>query len=349
MPDAKFLVCLTEKSIPACMENDACFDRIILSKDMWNGNFNRFIFKHAIVEASTAVKGQFFRFLFSAYPAEDCFIYLDPDCYVYGPFDELKEALAEAPIVLCPHLLHPGNIDMELSSTAHGVYNLGFLAVTNSPEAFRMIDWWAERLYLFCYDDIVNGVFTDQKWIDLVPCFFDAKIMHHYGYDLAPWGLLGCQITEENGIYYAQGQPIRFVHYSGFGPVAEQCMDKWLDENSGTFRKMYSEYARIHDKNDEDGISETVWSYSTFENGEPIPLEIRTAYRKDWDFMFSVENPFRCDAKFFYKHLPVPSPSKMSKIKQSFLYIKFRNAGITWRTEGFSGFVRKCLRKVLGK
>ena len=48
-----------------------------------------------------------------------------------------------------------------------------------------MINWWAERLYLFCYDDIQNGVFTDQKWIDLAPCFFDTYIFKHHGYDFA--------------------------------------------------------------------------------------------------------------------------------------------------------------------
>ena len=54
------------------------FDKVVLSKDMWNGNFNRYIFKHAIVEASTAVKGQFFRYLYTAYPDEAQFVYLDP-------------------------------------------------------------------------------------------------------------------------------------------------------------------------------------------------------------------------------------------------------------------------------
>ena len=65
---------------------------------------------------------------------------------------------------------------MELSSTAHGVYNLGFLAVSRSEEALKMLTWWAERLYLYCYDDMANGIFTDQKWIDLAPCFFNVKI-----------------------------------------------------------------------------------------------------------------------------------------------------------------------------
>ena len=87
IPDATFIVCMTERERIPAMESPY-FDKVVLSKDMWNGNFNRYIFKHAIVEASTAVKGQFFRYLYTAYPDEAQFVYLDPDCYVYSDFVE---------------------------------------------------------------------------------------------------------------------------------------------------------------------------------------------------------------------------------------------------------------------
>ena len=99
IPDAKFFVCLTETEKPEAM-NSPYFDEVILSKDMWNGNFNQFIYKHSIVEASTSVKGQFFRFLMQEHPEEDKFIYLDPDCYVYADFVELKKLLEPRPFIL---------------------------------------------------------------------------------------------------------------------------------------------------------------------------------------------------------------------------------------------------------
>ena len=33
----------------------------------------------------------------------------------------------------------------------------------------RFIDWWADRLRQFCYDEVPNGLFTDQRWVDLAP------------------------------------------------------------------------------------------------------------------------------------------------------------------------------------
>ena len=120
MSDVKFFVCMTEQSKEPYMESEF-FDKVILSKEMWKGNFNQFIYKHGIVEASTAVKARFFQYLMEIYNDETEFVYLDPDCFVYSDFSELREILKNRPIVLCPHLLQPGNIDMELSSTAHGV------------------------------------------------------------------------------------------------------------------------------------------------------------------------------------------------------------------------------------
>lgn len=291
IPDAKFFVCLTEREVPESM-NSPYFDEVVLSKDMWPGNFNRYIYKHAIVEASTSVKGHFFKYLIENHPEEDKFVYLDPDCYVYSDFVELRELLDTRPIVLCPHLLQPGNIDMELSSTAHGVYNLGFLGVNRSEEAVKFINWWADRLYLFCYDDILRGIFTDQKWIDLAPCFFDVEVFKHRGYDFATWSLLDCGLVEENGEYFVKGDPLRFIHFSGYGATAEKCMRDWLPEGDHAFKDLYKAYAEQHEKNNEDKVSKTPWTYSQYYSGEKIDDKLRVQYRSNNDVMFSIEDPF---------------------------------------------------------
>lgn len=292
IPDAKFFVCLTEREKDEKMDFP-CFDEVILSKDMWEGNFNQFIYKHSIVEASTAVKGQFFRYLFKSYPEENMFVYLDPDCYVYSDFIELKQLLEKRPIILCPHLLQPGNIDMELSSTAHGVYNLGFLAVNHSEEAEKFINWWADRLYLFCYDDIQKGIFTDQKWVDLAPCFFDVEILKHRGYDFATWSLLDCGMTNVGDNYFVKGDPLRFIHFSGYGRTIENCMKNWLPEGRHPFKVLYEKYCNLHENNNVDKVSLINWSYSTYYSGEEINDELRTLYRGNYDVMFSTEDPFK--------------------------------------------------------
>lgn len=335
IPYAKFFVCMTEREKTESMDFYA-FDEVVLSKDMWEGNFNRFIYKHAIVEASTAVKARFFQYLMNRFPNEEEFIYLDPDCYVYSDFVELREALKRKPVVLCPHLLQPGNIDMELSSTAHGVYNLGFLAVNHSKEAEEVINWWTERLYLFCYDDIQKGIFTDQKWMDLAPCFFDVEIFKHRGYDFAPWSLLDCGMTMENGKYYVKGDELRFIHFSGYGATAQKCMNDWLPEGAHPFRELYEKYSTLHEKNNEDGVSKTPWTYSSYYSGEMIDDSLRAKYRNDYDFMFSVDDPFGLSNEYIKSHL---------KKRKSFKRY-MASARYVLRKEGIKGLAKTIKEKI---
>ncbi len=342
IPDAKMILCLVEREIDPRIPADY-FDDIVLAKDAWEGNFDRFIFKHAIVEASTAVKGQFFRYLMDRFVDEDKFVYLDPDVYVYEDFPELKAELDQHPIVLCPHLLRPGNIDMELSSTAHGVYNLGFLGISRSEEGRKCVDWWAERLYLYCYDDIQRGIFTDQKWFDLAPCFFDVKIFKHHGYDFAPWSLMNCNVTkDDSNNYLVDGDPLRFIHFSGYGRCAEDCMTKWMPEEGKLFRELYEDYSVRHDRNDADKISKTPWGYASYTSGEHIEDCVRAAYRSNWDVMFLYENPFEHSNAEYRKLLGISDSGtvkKPSEIRRLFAKAKY-----TLKTKGIGGLARAFFR-----
>lgn len=334
IPDATFVVCLLEREAPV-KKMSTYFDLVVLAKGGWEGNFNQFIFKHTIVEASTSVKGQFFRYLYNLYPEENKFIYLDPDIYVYSDFSELRMLLENRPIILCPHLLEPGNIDMELSSTAHGVYNLGFLAVNRSIEAKKFIDWWAERLYMFCYEDISKGIFTDQKWIELAPCFFDVEILKHRGYDFATWSLLNCNMEEINGQVYVKGAPLRFIHYSGYGEVLDKCIREWLPDGDHPFKRLYKQYSAIHDANDFDGISKTRWSYGTYLSGEKIWDRARRVYRSDNNLMLSTDDPFNKNNRYFIRK------SKLYKLSSN--YAKAKNI---IRTKGFRKFCKMIWKKI---
>ena len=99
-------------------------------------------------------------------------------------------------------------------------------------------------------------------------------------------------MTFENGEYRVKGDPLRFIHFSGYGRVAEKCMNDWLPAGPHPFRDLYAAYSEKHEANNKDGISKTVWSYQTYESGEKIDDKLRLEYRGNYDLMFSMENPF---------------------------------------------------------
>lgn len=279
--DAIFVLCLVEREVPEVASGFADFDHVILAKDAGWEDFERFIFRHSIVEASTAVKPRFMIHLMERFADARKFVYLDPDVLVYSDFVELEALLDEHSIVLCPHLLRPGNIDMEISSLAHGAYNLGFLAVARSENAGRFLQWWADRLFLFCYDDKSRGIFTDQKWIDLVPCFFEAHVLKHHGYDFATWSLLGSRMERRDGGYLVNGDSLRFIHFSGLDSgMIDRAIGWWLTPDSGdVFPELYAAYRRLLDDMGQQELGRQPWSYACYHSGERIADAARVAYR----------------------------------------------------------------------
>ncbi len=282
-PGARFVLCLVEREVHPAAAAFPHFDEVVLAKDAGWDNFDAFMFRHSIVEASTAVKPRFMQYLVETHRDADKFVYLDPDVLVYSDLSELEALLDRESIVLCPHLLRPGNVDMEISSLAHGSYNLGFLAVSRSPNSAAFLQWWADRLFLYCYDDKSRGIFTDQKWIDLAPSFFDVHILKHHGYDFATWSLLGSDLRPAPGSgYSANGDPLRFIHFSGLDSgTIDKAIGWWLtDDNRATFASLYAEYKRLLAAHGQETLGRTPWSYATYADGRPIGRQARVAYRE---------------------------------------------------------------------
>src|SRR5216683_4319662 len=133
--------------------------------------FRSLAFKFDILELNTGVKPSFLKHLFAL--GADKVIYFDPDIYVFNSVELIYEALESASIVLTPHILSPTpDVEhvYEKGLLRTGVFNLGFVAVSNSAQGLSFLDWWEERCLKFGFQDLWAGLFVDQKWVDLVPC-----------------------------------------------------------------------------------------------------------------------------------------------------------------------------------
>lgn len=345
--DATFLVCLTERSIPEFafeMVREGDIDEIVLSKDLGLGDdFNRFIFKHKIVEASTSVKGMLMKHLYNRYSNEDNFIYLDPDCVVFSDFVELRELLKDRPIVICPHLLQPGHIDMEISSIKYGVYQLGFLALNRSDKALDFLNWWAERLYLYCYDDLINGLFTDQRWIDLAPTFFDVEILKHYGYDFGTWAVKDVSISKKNEMYYINGQPLRFAHFSGYdGGTIDMVLKWWLTPlNEKYYKELVFNYSIELENCGQGKYGKTPWTYACYENGEKISDDARIKYRTENKLRWTIDDPYKYSDAELSRMLGVSIYNNEPKWS-----INIKKAIDILASQGFIALVKKITGKI---
>jgi hypothetical protein len=348
-PQARFVLCLVEREVHPAAAAFGHFDEVVLAKDAGWDNFDAFMFRHSIVEASTAVKPRFMQHLVETHPDADKFVYLDPDVLVYSDLSELEALLDRESIVLCPHLLRPGNIDMEISSLAHGSYNLGFLAVSRSDNARAFLQWWADRLFLYCYDDKSRGIFTDQKWIDLAPSFFDVHILKHHGYDFATWSLLGSDLRPDGaGGYVVNGDPLRFIHFSGLDSgTIDKAIGWWLTpDNRDTFVALYAGYRALLEQHGQGTLGRTPWSYACYDDGRAIAREARVAYRDQANWA-RIPAPFAAgDAAILQAAAPgtMAAPAE-ADVVPGVLDRLARSA----RDIGVGPTVAKAVRKVFGK
>ena len=284
----RFFVILVEKEIPEYWPDIAndIIDEVILAKDLGFEDSNKFIFKHSLVEASTAIKGQALCYLLEN--ENDKVVYIDPDIKIYNSLDELSNLLNHNDIILTPHLTIPeikeeDIIFNELCALQHGIYNLGFLAVKNSEEGLRFARWWRDRLSLFCYDDIPRGIFTDQRWVDFAPAYFNVYILKNPGYNMAPWNLSTRKLEFKNNKLLVNGEfELIFFHFSGFDSGAnEMVFSRYVPNRKEDIYTLRYEYIGLMNFYGQEELGKSPWSYDYYLSGEKIDQNTRILYRNN--------------------------------------------------------------------
>ncbi len=167
-------------------------------------------------ELSTAVKPLLLRHLLDE--GADAVMYLDPDIRIYESLGPVWDLAARHGIVLTPHTMQPfpkdGSPVDSFYILAAGVYNLGFAGI--GPSARPFLEWWWQATRREALNDVSKMMFTDQRWIDFVPCFFDPHILKDPGYNVAYWNLHARALTLDGDRFSVDGEPLRFFHFSGY-------------------------------------------------------------------------------------------------------------------------------------
>lgn len=283
----------------------AHFDKVVWIDELPIPEINGWIFKHSVVEICTAVKGPYLRFL--ADQGYEKIVYIDPDIAILNSLDPIENWLDEYGILLTPHLLdyteNPQSIqDNEILGTMrHGTFNLGFLAVNSmNADGRRFTDWWADRLLQYCYADYDRGLFTDQKWVDLAPSFFEnLLVIRDPGYDVASWNLDCRELSfDQEGQLVVNGKyPLRFYHFTGYDSGAGMNVVTSLTSGGANpvVNELWDWYIRQLEDSGHEAMGKTRSYYDTFDNGIKIDHEMRVLYRESPDLQRIFPNPFDTD------------------------------------------------------
>src|SRR5437667_9697897 len=248
----------------------------------------KFLFRYTILELNTAVKPWLLEWLFET-EGMDRVVYLDPDIYVYRRLREVEQALADgALMVLTPHLTGELNDDhspSEQEILKTGCYNLGFIALARHPRLATLLHWWQSKLEFDCRVDFAEGLFVDQKWMDLAPGMFeDVRVLRHEGYNVAYWNLAHRRIEMRGNDYLVNGQPLVFFHFSGVNPQCPETFSKHQDRfrlaDLGDEAELVTRYCEDVLANGQAACRHWSYAFGTFADGGKITDVIRSYYRR---------------------------------------------------------------------
>jgi len=300
-PEFEIVLALADQRSPHVDFSGEPIDRVIALDDLDIPDRHRWTYFHTIVELATAIKPYVLVDLLND-PDVDRVLYFDPDMVLFSRLDDMLESLDGANVVLTPHLTSPestleGIRDNEISALKHGVYNLGFVGVRNTPEGRRFAGWWADRIYHFCVADIPGGLFTDQRWIDLVPAFFDGVgILKTTRFNVATWNIPTRRVTGDHQQgFLVDGQPLGFYHFTGFDSGAHRVMaGKYAADNPAVAEliEWYSDAAKFDDA---EPAAQVAWAYGRYSDGQAIPVGHRRLYRARPDLQAAFPDPFAAE------------------------------------------------------
>jgi len=257
-------------------------------------------FYYTPFELCNALKGELHAYLWGHLQGSR-WLYLDADVMVVGDLRPVLEHLAGAEILLNPHRSIPHEAERidpdEVLLLKRGSFNGGFLGLGRGPESMRFLKWYRSRLQRYCFQDHVKltgedwqhealrrGLFVDQLWLNLVPLYFErVKTVRDRGVNLAHWNLdEPGSLSVENGQYWVHGEPLRFVHFSGWAAKRPHEVSKYSTFHRGWAHPVWTELGeKYRDYLTKARISETrSWPYAfaRFEGGEPIAQEARRGY-----------------------------------------------------------------------
>ncbi len=300
-PEHGFTILLVDRKVPVDLPKIPNVS-FLWVEDLGIENFLQKAFMFDVIEFNTNVKPAVMLRLLKT---NDAVIYLDPDIKVYAPLTTVLEGLQSHAVLVTPHTNFPildGKKPDDVEFLKFGSFNLGFTAVSASEEGRSFLQWWSDRCLELGFYEPQLGLAVDQKWVQLAPCYFPTVgILRDPGLNVAFWNLHERRLSREHGSWQANGQPLRFIHFSSFNSAAPENIankqSRFAPNSREDFIAAAREYAdELHEKERTFPTSRP-YSFDFFSDGSPVPAALRRAYALCHAALADVVDPFDASGK----------------------------------------------------
>jgi hypothetical protein len=257
-------------------------------------------FRYSVLELNTIVKPAFLLHLLDL--GFDRVIYSDPDTLYFSSLEKALEPAQGKSIALTPHLLtDTGPIDDELILLQTGIFNLGFVSVTESDQTRRFLQWWSSRCAQAGFDDVASGQYTDQKWVNFVPALFpDHHVLRNPALNVAYWNIHERKLSRCGDTVLVNGESLVFFHFSGIArTTSELSRHKSVERSLSTdiALSMAESYRQKLEANGHMTLKGTPYAFDCFDDGAPILSIHRIALQHCAD-QPGIDDPFCAKGMF---------------------------------------------------
>ena len=289
-------------------------DAIDISMEVWH----QMSFKYDLTEFCTSIKPSCFKYVFEELHA-DASIYFDPDIFIYSSLELIFEQLLHHSIILTPHITsiekeYSGKLN-EQSLLYSGMYNLGFLALKRDSVSEELINWWIVRLKDRCFQNKMENLFTDQKWMDFIPAFYPDNVLisHNLGLNVAPWNFYERAIISKDECLYVvnrihnnmeKAYPLVFIHFSGFDYLS--MLDNKISQGNisnlqipADYLGVFGEYVKSLKESALLDFINLSYSYNFFSNQVYISTVYRKLFRRLIEDQKEINDPFDSNGYFY--------------------------------------------------
>jgi len=268
---------------------DAAEERFttVLASEIGIPDFKQMAYRYTLLELNTAVKPFLLEYVFREYSCRKL-CYFDPDIYFYSRIDEILNLLDKHGIVLTPHLTGLSvdeSKSNDLDILRSGAYNLGFIGLSKHSALETFLRWWQLKLRKHCEVNLDEGLFVDQRWIDLVPGLFSSVHIHRDpGCNVAYWNLNHRSIVQSDSSYTVNGSPLKFFHFSGFSPDNIQAISKhqyhYTLKDFEHLMPLFYDYRTRLLANGHKNMKNLRYAYDYYDNGKRIVTSDRYLWRE---------------------------------------------------------------------
>lgn len=136
-------------------------------------------------------------YVLNNYQVDSC-TYLDSDLYFFSDPKELFQEISEsrADTVIVEHRFKNNRYGKKLEKR-NGKYCVEFNYFSQSANARRILQWWKEKCFDWCFDIPEPDRMGDQKYLNQFPQLFEGvHELQHLGGGVAPWNLEEYELIE---------------------------------------------------------------------------------------------------------------------------------------------------------